>query len=98
MFNLKEFYVYTVKKGKLKMYYNKGNRPISSKKRQNMINEFYADENELNMERKKFLKRNPELVQLHNELKREDRIAIYQLLGVIVALIIVIKLLLKLIF
>lgn len=98
MFNLKELYVYTVKNGKLKMFYNKGNKPISSKKRQQLINNFYADENELNMEREKYLKNHADDIRRYKELVREDNIAICKYLGVIVALIVVIILLLKLIF
>lgn len=98
MFNLKEFYVYTVKKGKLKMYYNKGNKPISSKKRQKLINDFYVDKNELNMEREKYLKRNVDKINLHKQLVHEENMFICKFIGVIVALIVVIKLLLKLIF
>ncbi|GEM_PF-6738230 len=98
MFNLKEFYVYTVKNGKLKTYYNKGNKPISSKKQQKMINEFYDDVRELEREREKYLKRNADKINLHKQLVHEENMFICKFIGVIVALIVVIKLLLKLIF
>lgn len=98
MFNLKELYVYTVKNGKLKLFYNKGNKPISSKKRQKLINNFYANENELNMEREKYLKRNADKINLYKQLVHEENMFICKFILVIVALIVVIKLLLKLIF